>query len=37
MFLVPFDRSLVPTPYGAVRFFKFRLRVEFFDFHVSAK
>jgi hypothetical protein len=37
MFLVPIDRSEVPTPYRAVRLLlKFRFRVEFFDFlHLS--
>jgi hypothetical protein len=37
VFLVPFGRSLVPIPYGAVPvLFKFRLRVEFFYFRISA-
>jgi hypothetical protein len=37
VFLVSIDRCEVPTPYGAFRLLlKFRFRVEFFDFRVSA-
>jgi hypothetical protein len=37
MFFIPFDRSQVSTPYGAVRLLlKLRFCVEFFDFRISA-
>jgi hypothetical protein len=37
VFLVPFNRSYVPTPYGAIHLlFKFRFHIKFFYFRISA-